>query len=84
MEELDFSEEACIKRYVMFPYFDDDCENSVRIEGLSHDDRLVYSICNFGFIEADMEIYEEARSDHEYKQISDIYNKKQNCSIKIA
>ena len=74
MEELDFSEEACIKRYVMFPYFDDDCENSVRIEGLSHDDRILYGLRNYGFIEADGEIYETARAEHENKHILNMYN----------
>ena len=75
MEQLDFSEGACIKRYVLFPYFDEDHDDKIRIQGLFHDDRIVYGICNYGFIETDMEIYETARSDHEHRQIPDMYNR---------
>lgn len=31
MEELDFSEEACIERYVNFAYFDEDVEECICI-----------------------------------------------------
>jgi len=32
MEELDFSEEACIERYVTFAYFEEDTEDYINIE----------------------------------------------------
>lgn len=41
MEELDFSEEACIERYVNFAYFDEDAEDYLHIEGIGDDDPII-------------------------------------------
>lgn len=58
MEELDFSEEACIERYVTFACFDEDTETMIHIDGLGCDDPLKYALNTYGSINADWTLYE--------------------------
>lgn len=58
MEELDFSEEACIERYVTYAYFDEDAEGSLHIEGIGDDDSIIGGLYTYGRIAADWDIYE--------------------------
>ena len=58
MEELDFSEEACIERYVSYAYFEEDVEDSLRIEGIGDDDAIISGFYTYGRIAAVRDIYE--------------------------
>ena len=63
MEELDFSEEACIERYVTYAYFDEDAEDSLHIEGIGDDDPIFSGLHIYGRIAADWDIYETRKPD---------------------
>lgn len=61
MEELDFSEEACIERYVTYAYFDEDAEDSLHIEGIGDDAPIISVLYTYGRIAADWDIYESRK-----------------------
>ena len=58
MEELDFSEEACIERYVTYAFFDEDATDSLHIEGIGDDDSIISGLYTYCRIAADWDIYE--------------------------
>lgn len=57
VEELDFSEEACIERYVSYAYFDD-ADEHLHIEGIEDDDPVISGLDTYGRITADWDGYE--------------------------
>ncbi|MBI5847189.1 MAG: hypothetical protein HZB31_04445 [Nitrospirae bacterium] len=63
MEELDFSEEACIERYVSYAYFNEDVEDHLHIEGIEADDRIISCLQTYGRIAADWVIYGTKKPD---------------------
>jgi hypothetical protein len=61
MEELDFSEEACIERFVNFTYFEEDTEDALHIDGIRDDDPIINGLHIYGRIAADWDIYESRK-----------------------
>ena len=53
MNVLDFSEEACIKRYVTNAYFEEDTEDALHVEGIGDDDQIIKGRHIYGCIAAD-------------------------------
>ena len=57
-KELDFSEKACIERYVHYPYFDEENEDPYSVSNLYFEDKILNCIRQNGFIAADLDVFE--------------------------
>ncbi len=55
-DELDFSEEACIERYVEYPYFDDDCDDDNEPQDTHIKEHFLDYIRQHGYIAADLDL----------------------------
>ena len=62
MEELNFSEEASIERYVNFTCGDQSDERNWHIDGIEDDDPIINSLQTYGSIATDWVIYEAGKS----------------------
>ncbi len=58
MEYLDFSENACIKRYCKFCNFDEGTEHVNHIDGIDCDEPLIEVLNTYGSLTVDISIYE--------------------------
>ena len=57
VDELDFSEEACIQRYVTFAHFDENTEDFLHIEGIEDDEQIISYLQRYGRIAVDWQPY---------------------------
>jgi hypothetical protein len=73
IEELDFSEEACIERYVISPNFDEDRKRRIHLDGLPCDDIVVCTLNSYGYINANWDICETVVSSHDYDDMINTY-----------
>lgn len=62
MDQLNFSEEACIQRYVTFTHFDENGKDYLHIEGIEHDDPIISCLQRYGSIAVDWDTHGTKRS----------------------